>query len=1096
MTSAAPGRRPPLTITADSRLSDDVLLVEPVSVDPGSVNTTAVAVDRTGAVRVFAVLPGRGAVELAPSAGSASGYAVTPLPGGADATEIVAVKGGGGGLFVAYVAPMRLAVVREAPGGGWTEPTALDGFASRLAATRVPGAGDAVVTAVDPAGDLTVLWEWGGTWTRTTLNLAGGALGADVRLTHADEGHWYVFAAVAGELRVWTGRDRGDVTAPLWRTHHPAGPATRILAAGKTRDDAVVVFATADHRALQYVGSRGHSTAVTSPGTVVTGAAAVGYDWLLRLYAADPDGTLALHRQTAWDAAGEPVWAPPLAIDHDAVAASTAAGPTWTTGPVLVTRADGTLDLLTQPPGLDRWERLPVHGAGAEVPLRTTRYRTRITVTDADGVHCAGAAVTVTPSSLVALEVGASSVIAAPDRPASLTTDLTGAVEVTQPATGLDSVTFTATVAGAPAPLAIEPYAYLHAALAGRAPVFTGSATVPPMSAATLLHASVGGTPLVPGLTADSAGDVADAIAHVVGLATGDTAVAGFELDLGDLAAPRFAVLAPEQLPPPAAGALPHLVADAWHAIRSGAVRIVHFVVDVGNRVATVVVGAAGYELHRLEGLALDTVAAVVSLATGVFRAFEATADRVLAWLRDSLDWDAVWATMQRFHQLVSAGFGELDRWLGSAAVVTTGRFFDDLRADVRAAVARAVDGLGDRRIGPAPAVLAAAGIPLGPPVRLPGSEAQRAWLQSKVTTHLAATQPVAPDVPAVPDDVLARASSAVAAVQADVAGALDDLKAFFTDLYERPHDLAEALAADLVGLAGAVADAVLAAADAAVEVVLELLGHLVGAAGALLDRPLPDVPVLGWLWDHVLRPPGADDPMTLGGLACLLLAAPVTLAVDVSAGDPDGDADAGAVPDRVQFWASAVLAAVDMVNDAANAAADASSSPDPPLVLWNLVDVVANAVDQGLSWPDVDLLVPDGWEHLTRGGRFTTATWLASWVPIGVDLACTIRAARPPFLPGLAELNQGLDSLAGLALCGTGVTGAVLSLHDPAPGTTTWADVVGAALGPLPWGTQWLLSAPLVESSDGLSTAVQLVVDFLGDVDWWTDEETDEEAT
>ncbi|HTF61152.1 MAG TPA: hypothetical protein VK638_00425, partial [Edaphobacter sp.] len=81
MTSAAP-----FNVKADSRLSDDTLLVSPLSIDPNAIRGTAVALADDDETYLFAILTETGASELQRSESSASGYEAVALPSGAGAT--------------------------------------------------------------------------------------------------------------------------------------------------------------------------------------------------------------------------------------------------------------------------------------------------------------------------------------------------------------------------------------------------------------------------------------------------------------------------------------------------------------------------------------------------------------------------------------------------------------------------------------------------------------------------------------------------------------------------------------------------------------------------------------------------------------------------------------------------------------------------------------------------------------------------------------------------------------------------------------------------------------------------------------------------
>jgi hypothetical protein len=124
----------------------------------------------------------------------------------------------------------------------------------------------------------------------------------------------------------------------------------------------------------------------------------------------------------------------------------------------------------------------------------------------------------------------------------------------------------------------------------------------------------------------------------------------------------------------------------------------------------------------------------------------------------------------------------------------------------------------------------------------------------------------------------------------------------------------------------------------------------------------------------------------------------------------------------------------------------------------------------------------------MTYGQKLVNGTWIGYWGPLTTDGIFTCIATdyirREKTSPStLTYTNQTIDWILGLTLVGLGVAGTVYELKDNPP-NATWEDVVEAVVNPLPWGTQWLLYPSLVDTSAGLSVAVQLIVDFLGDLD------------
>jgi hypothetical protein len=68
---------------------------------------------------------------------------------------------------------------------------------------------------------------------------------------------------------------------------------------------------------------------------------------------------------------------------------------------------------------------------------------------------------------------------------------------------------------------------------------------------------------------------------------------------------------------------------------------------------------------------------------------------------------------------------------------------------------------------------------------------------------------------------------------------------------------------------------------EAVATFLLDLVADLLKAIRATLDAPLNGSTVLTWIWENLLRPRGNTEPLTMGRLACLASALPVTLAVE-----------------------------------------------------------------------------------------------------------------------------------------------------------------------------------------------------------------------
>jgi hypothetical protein len=1117
----------PLTISADSRLSDDVLLVAPVSVDPEATTGTGLAVRSDGTLCMLAIVAGTGAAELAPTAQSASGYTVRPLPGGAAATEIVTVADEQDVVHAFYAAGTAVLHSRRADDGTWSQPDTL-AASTGLTIGAVPLTGDYVVSGSNADGNL-VIYSTGSDssqWSAAVVDVGGALLGGNTVLQYTVPGAWVLFAAADGKLSIWSGEGTAVASGP--DSVSVAAPVARVLFTYLHANSAMVVFTDTNNALYSSVGFSDTPQPITL-GSVVRGCGAIGPDNLIRIYGCDPDGTMWVLRQTEWATDDSPVWAPIFPLD---VNATDVTGPVNASGALLVTTAVGQIDLLAQPGGAGLWNRVPVHSDSPDIPLRTPRYRTRLTVTDSNGLACGGATVSLVPSGLVGLEVGGQSVIAAPDSPAALTLDATGTVEFSQPATGLDAVTFIATTTGEAGPLEVTPYDYLHAALGGTGTVFTGSAQIPAMSQTTLLTATADGQPLASNLTDPQTNDAkaqvaADGIISAIQVSNGTSRLAGFEIDFRG-GKPRFVAyhtkeaLSARQAEISASAAdsswddIAQFGDDVWNAIKSGALAAVGWVVDTANKAVDITVQIADNIAAALKGLALAGIGEVVSFVHGIFGFIGAELQQLLDWLKDELDWASIWTTMDAFYGYLTTMVNNFAEWIENSATVATGHFFTDLKDQLNTALTQAASDLGDHSLDPSAGAagpgrrtaagrLASAGPKAGPPgdgppTQLPGSPAQQNWFLGKLLSYLSGASYLQPS--GLADDAFTQLQTAVdgSRIPADAQEAFQQLQDFFGQWLSNPRSLLNAGAGNVLGVVQSVLDLVLDAADLLITLLLDLVDDVLQAIDNVLCSPLPDIPVLTWLWENVIRPSDSTDEPTLGRYVCLALAAPVTLAcIEATGSTPfapagrPGDDDSQV---NAQYYTSLALMGIDIINDTINAASDASGfrarpgdgGTGGPALLWNFLDYVATIAVTSLFSPFEDGPDQYDWSANSLGSNLSNGAWLGNFAPIVTDGfflmvdADNSRSGREtPTV--LAQVNAALDCVQGLVLAGLGTAGASILLHDNDP-DTTWVDVFEALVGPLPWAGQPLLLPEAVDPTEGATVVFQVVLDIVGDFD------------
>jgi hypothetical protein len=1105
----------PFTVAVDSRLSDDTLSVGPLSVNPDATAGTAIAAASDGTTYLFAALALEGACELQSSTSSASGYTPVPLPSGTGATEIVALVDSQQNVHAFWATDAAVLHSTRAPNGSWSVANSL-AAATSLGVSQVPLSNSWLVYGISSDGNL-VLYIYSTStqaWGAFTVEINSALLDAGISLQAGISNSFTLFAAVGGALNIWSGTwstTGGEITSSSPAKVTVANPVTQTFFSYYHGGSAMIMFG--DNQNNLYT-SVGFSTAPSLiPGSqVASGSGFVGSDTFIRFYGADPDGNLWVLRQASWNES-TPVWASifPLDLDVTYVAAPAQAGSQVS---LLVTCADSSIDFLftsasTQTSG-NPWTRLPLQAPSDPLtPLRTTRYRTSLTITDANGCPCTGAVVNVTPSSLVGLEVSGQTVIAAPDQPAVLTADVSGTVTFTQPALSLDSVTFQVTGTNIPDTVSVTPYQYINDQLSGTSPVFTGSATIQAMSQETLLSATVNGQPLAPSLSNNLASAASQGIiAAATGLASlgSSSSTTGFILDMQ---AATFNWTSQQELQIHIAGLgveqglgsdIAQFAEDIWHAIKQGAMKVMHWVVDTVNKVVTAVVQFVNQVVATIGNLVAEGFAAVAGFVHGVFAWIGAEVEKVLDWLKDLLGWTSIWNTMLVFNNHLNTGLNNLNTWLGQMPVLAN-TFFQDLKSDIDAGFSQAKQSLAKTTFSQSSggaslsrrSLAATTSSNFPPPMNFPGSPTQLNWFLSKLTSYLpgsAFLDQLNPKFPSGFYNTINNAWTKSELVQ-DIETTLTPLKNFFKAHYDNPKDLWQTAVKDLLSVLQGIVDIILDGLDALTDTIIYAVQTAIAMVQDIINTPLQNIPVLSWLWENIIIPSNSNEPMTLGKLACLVMAVPVTLACEIV----DGSAPFNAVEAKTasatssgfqnaQFWFSAFLAFVDSINDAANVASSESDTVNPLILLWNWLDVVANAVEVTLFCPvDGAFNWSSSWSSLTKGQQYSFGTWMGYWAPVTTDGLCACvntylckQGLNSSSL--LSRVQQLLDSIFGLVTCGTGTAGAVFSNEGV-------VDVASAFCWPLPWGTSFLCLPSVVDGSSGASFVVKVVIDCIGDVDW-----------
>ncbi len=732
-----------VSVAVDSRLSDDYLLVKPLSVNTDSVGaplSVAVSPD-SASLYHFAILDGNlGACEVQATITGAAGYVPVQLPGGADANEIISFTDSDGVIHAWYaITGGGLAHATRDPStaDGWqAQPGAPDVSVTGLAATQVPGIGWWAVTGLDQDGNL-VLCTQADNWTVNTVTLPSPMIGGSARLQYGSMTTWVLFAADgSGPLNIWEGSGTQIVTGTGVQVTLADGALATKVHFTHTGDGTPLAIC-ADQNGSLYGSVSYSGNPVPIPfSKVAQGSGAIDSQGYVHFYGADGDGGLWVLHQQGWNGY-LPDWAPIFPLDLDVGYVATPAMP-GAQPAVAALRIDGSVDLLSQPGADQMWSRVPVQapaGTG-DSPAQLTRYRTRLTVTGPGGTPAPGTTLTLTPSALVALEVAGQTVIASPDQSVTLAADMTGAVEFSQPAAGLDAVTFDVTGAALAAPLTVTPHDYLAGQLSGVNPIFTGTATIPPMSPGTLLNATMAGTLLFPGITDTQASVVAQATASVYAVIAGTSTATSYTLDL--TGTPTFTV---NGSAPALAGGIG---GDAWsdigtffgdvlHAIKQGAIKLAGWYVDVTSKVISLTVQITEDVVATISAISLIDMAAAVSLVHGLFGWLGAPLADVLNWLKDQLPWADIWSTMETFNGYVTDGLTGVTGILEYKATIASGDFFARWKSEIDSSLSQAAQSLGAQPLRPAGSNTLSG----MPPITLPGSATTQNWLLSKLWTAM-----------------------------------------------------------------------------------------------------------------------------------------------------------------------------------------------------------------------------------------------------------------------------------------------------------------------------------------------------------------------
>jgi hypothetical protein len=1123
----------PFSIADDSRMSEDYVLSDDVLVDSSSPNPLAAVRMAGGRWTALAVVPGSGLVHVVPDQSSQSGWDLLPVPSGTSAKEVVAVLDGTGTSHAFYQDGTRTYHSSLSQAGTWSASDQLPASAS-LTVASVPLTNEPVAAGITPEGDLLLVRkDWtSGQWQGSVADMKKALAGAQAVLKMVDHDNWTLAAVADGKLQYFSGRGStlasGPFTVPIGR------PVTRIHFAYQRSGSTMVMFSDDQHALYTSFGFSDQVTVIPN-ASVVQGAGVIDTTLPPRVhfYGVDPEGRLWVLHQTGWDANEAPVWARILPLDRDVA---------WVASPqsaleaamLFAAGADQTLHALSQDRTSKLWKRSLVQQPGHK-PYPLTRYRTQLTVTDANGNPAPGVAITIGAAEETAILVGSKTYFVGPgEQTATINTNEAGVLTVSTAATSLVSPSYTVTAPAPGAPKTVRPDQDYHSFLSGTDGVNTGSAVIPPMSKDTLQNATVAGQPLSPDLAGDKADWAATTIKNAMNsVPASSTAIraagyAGWSIDVQDPDNPQFQYFKTQDelraqlvtmLPGPQAGEAGDLgdigafFGDLLHAIETAVADVIKAVVDVVDSLISLTIQVAD-QFIDLAAMVIRSVEDAVPFIHAIFNFIGALVTKVLDWLKDLFGWHDIWNTKLVFEHLASEAIPALQWAIKKRGVVETGTFFTDMKRAVDGEFSEAISHFKSQsfnQIATPPSLsraprstrLAAAGVQTG-------SGAQNNWLMSKVMDNVGGGSALAPLSTTLPADLVSTLWDALSGSVGDLRTALSALEDFFQTLFADPKDLGTRGVSDLITAAQAVVDFVLDLLDSIVKHILDLVSGALGVADQILTQPLGDIPVVSWLYTNVICPSDQPEEPSILRLACLVLALPITLIYKfANQMKPPFD---DATRDKILSWkftpsATAqpgltltaeladesllpwVRAYLSISQACADMAADgmAVGGEGPLVQVTGWLDLVINTVMQVLYWPS-DKGPFDfhwDWAGFTEAERLARGTWIAAWFPILVNLALLVLPT-----PAEGELAEVVDpmgkawvTLAGAALFGTGLAGAIKGLNDSPP-TANGYTVAGAVLGPLPLLTTYpLLLDDSVEASEGVTMAIKLLIDDLGDI-------------
>lgn len=357
----------------------------------------------------------------------------------------------------------------------------------------------------------------------------------------------------------------------------------------------------------------------------------------------------------------------------------------------------------------------------------------------------------------------------------------------------------------------------------------------------------------------------------------------------------------------------------------------------------------------------------------------------------------------------------------------------------------------------------------------------QNNWLFEKVESYFGA----GPTIQFVEDlaPLLETLKTTFETVVGDFQNAIMNFASFFETALTDPSQLPTLGVADLLKAAKNVALAVLAFLDGIITALLDVLGAAVAAAGQILTVPF-EIPFISSIVSVIAKFLGIDiKAASIADIFCLALAIPVTIFYKLMNGAdsepfpggklPTGSSLAAAVPSDAAtamiYTAGAVAALWALFDTGLDAIPD-----DSDILLFNITDIICPTLIGIFTWPGGIPFTPIPLDSNEDKANF--ANWIVSWSVVGLDIGLLV-AGKISWAPQstIARYIDPVGKILMVAFGGIGLVAGIVASSFGASGGSIAANI----LGPLPALTQFLRLDSVEESTEGISAAIKLVIDF-----------------